>query len=141
MLLVACVGAAFRSEPAAVAAPPRAVAPHPRALAIAREEASTPAVQAEKTEERPDTGELPARPSHGAIVSALRAVLPDARACLGPDDPVYRATVTFDGTGAVSGVSFASEDDGSACVRAHLADARVAPFADAPFVATVNVRP
>jgi hypothetical protein len=66
--------------------------------------------------------------------------MPDARACLGPDDSPLRATVAFDGSGAVARVSV-GQGESAACVREHLGAAHVAPFADAPFVATVTVRP
>ena len=52
-----------------------------------------------------DMGNVPQKPSQGAVTGALGAVLPRARACLGPDDPISRATVVFSSGGSVQSVS------------------------------------
>lgn len=81
------------------------------------------------------------RPSPGAVVGAINAVLPAARACLGPDDPVRSATIVFRSDGAVARVEMSGDRPTDPCVRAALARARVAPFVDDTFAARATVRP
>jgi hypothetical protein len=80
-------------------------------------------------------------PSPGAMVGAINGVLPEARACLGADDPVRVASVTFRSDGAVALVEFDGERATDACVRSALARSRVEPFVDPSFVTRVTVRP
>ncbi|HEY8087521.1 MAG TPA: hypothetical protein VIF09_06750 [Polyangiaceae bacterium] len=92
----------------------------------------------------PAPGSVPLKPSMGAIQGALGAALPSARACLGPDDPVSHATVTFRSDGTVGSVSISGGAAGKpaeACIRAALMNARVAPFAQPTFTAPATVRP
>jgi hypothetical protein len=87
---------------------------------------------------------VPLKPAMGAVMGALGAVLPAARYCLGPDDPVSRATITFLSDGSVETVAIAGDAAGQpaeACIRARLMDARVPPFANPRFTWTVPVRP
>jgi hypothetical protein len=83
------------------------------------------------------------RPAVGALDAALGATLPDARACLGPGDPVSRATVTFRSDGTVQNVSVsggASGKPAEACIRSALMKTRVGPFALDTFSIPVTVR-
>ena len=88
-------------------------------------------------------GSVPLKPSQGAISGALGAALPGARACLGPDDPISRATVTFQSDGSVQSVSVSGGAAGKAaegCIRAALVKARVQPFAQATYSASTTIR-
>src|SRR5207244_4159549 len=65
-------------------------------------------------------GSVPQRPSQGAVTGALGAVLPDARACLGPDDPVSKARVVFGSNGSVESITvtgFAAGKPVEACIK------------------------
>lgn len=89
-------------------------------------------------------GSVPIKPSQGAIQGALGAALPGARACLGADDPISHATVTFKSDGSVQSVGISGGAAGKpseACVRSALMKARVAPFAQPTFTASATVRP
>jgi hypothetical protein len=95
---------------------------------------------AEVPEEVPS---VPNRPSQATIQGALGVVLPTARACLGPDDPIVRATVVFASSGAVltvtlSGGTAAMAAEG--CIRAALMRAKVPRFGEPTFTTTVTVR-
>jgi hypothetical protein len=93
---------------------------------------------------RAEQGTVPLKPSLGAIQGALGTALPAARACLGPDDPISRATVTFRSDGAVASVSVSGGAAGTPaeeCIRSALMRARVAPFAQPTFTAPATVRP
>jgi hypothetical protein len=88
-------------------------------------------------------GSVPQRPSQGAVTGAIGAVLPGARACLGPDDAVSRATVTFGSAGTVQSVSVSGGAAGKAaegCIKAALGKAKVAPFAEATYAAPITIR-
>lgn len=80
-------------------------------------------------------------PSPGAVVGAINGVLPEARACLGADDAVRVASITFRSDGAVTLVELDGERATNACVRSALARAHVEPFVDPSFVTRVTVRP
>jgi hypothetical protein len=84
------------------------------------------------------------KPSQGAIQGALGAALPGARACLGPDDPISRATVTFQSDGTVQSVTVtggAAGKPAEACIRSALMRAKVPPFAVPTFTAPTTIRP
>ncbi|MDB5221009.1 MAG: alginate regulatory protein AlgP [Myxococcaceae bacterium] len=88
-------------------------------------------------------GTVPQKPSQGAVTGAIGAVLPQARACLGPDDPVSRASITFTSAGAVQNVGVtggAAGKPAEACIKAALGKAKVAPFAEATYTANITVR-
>jgi len=92
----------------------------------------------------PAPGSVPLKPSQGAIQGSLGAALPSARACLGPDDPISHATITFKSDGSVQSVGVSGGAVGKpaeACIRSALSKARVAPFAQPTFTATATVRP
>ncbi len=88
-------------------------------------------------------GTVPQKPSQGAVTGAIGAVLPGARACLGPDDPVSRAVITFTSTGTVQSVSVSGGAAGKpaeGCIKAALGKAKVAPFAEATYTAPITIR-
>jgi hypothetical protein len=89
-------------------------------------------------------GSVPLKPSQGAIQGALGAALPAARACLGPDDPISHATITFKSDGSVQTVAISGGAAGKpaeACIRSALLRARIPPFAQPTFTAPTTVRP
>ena len=57
----------------------------------------------------------------GAVTGALGAVLPQARGCLGPDDPISRAAIVFGSNGTVQSVSVTGAAAGTE-VEACMAD-------------------
>jgi len=96
------------------------------------------------TDSLPAPGSVPLKPSMGAIQGALGAAMPGARACLGPDDPVSHATVTFKSDGSVQSVAISGGAAGKpaeGCIRAALSKARVQPFVQPTFTAPATVRP
>jgi hypothetical protein len=89
-------------------------------------------------------GNLALKPAMGAVQGALGTVLPAARYCLGPDDPVSRATITFKSDGSVQSVAVTGDAAGQpaeGCIRSRLMSARVPPFTNPTFTWTVTVRP
>ena len=95
------------------------------------------------TDGTPSAGNVPQKPSQGAITGALGAVLGGARACVGPDDPISRATVTFASAGNVTSVTVSGGAVGKpaeGCIKAALSKAKVAPFAEASYSAPVTIR-
>jgi hypothetical protein len=102
------------------------------------------AATANPDEALPAPGSVPIKPSQGAIQGSLGAALPSARGCLGPDDPISHATITFKSDGSVQSVGVtggAAGKPAEGCIRAALSKARVAPFAQPTFTATATVRP
>ena len=88
-------------------------------------------------------GTVPQKPSQGAVTGAIGAVLPGARACLGPDDAVSRATITFASAGNVQSVSVSGGAAGKpaeGCIKAALSKAKVTPFAEATYTAPITIR-
>lgn len=88
-------------------------------------------------------GTVPQKPSQGAVTGAIGAVLPGARACLGPDDPVSRAAITFTSAGAVQNVNVSGGAAGKpaeACIKSALGKAKIAPFAEPTYTANITVR-
>lgn len=94
------------------------------------------------THEPSGPGAAQVRPSPGAVVGALGSVLPGARACLGPDDPIRNGLVVFRSDGTVARVDLQgakrTTDD---CVKTALSNAKVSPFLDETFATRVTVRP
>jgi hypothetical protein len=89
-------------------------------------------------------GNLPAKPALGAVQGAVGTVLPAARYCLGPDDPISHATITFKADGSVQNVTVAGPAAGQpaeSCIRGRLMTARVPPFSSPTFTWTITVRP
>jgi hypothetical protein len=86
---------------------------------------------------------VPIRPSLGAINGALGTAMPAARACLEPDSPISRATITFQSDGSVSNVSvteWAAGKPVEGCIRAALMRARVPPFAQPTYTVPATIR-
>lgn len=102
----------------------------------------TPAAQ--KTGPQFAAGTVPQKPATGAVTGALMTVMPNARACLGPDDPISRVTVEFASEGtpkriAVSGAAAGKPTE--TCIKAAFQHAKLPPFAEPSFTTTVTVRP
>jgi hypothetical protein len=90
------------------------------------------------------TGNVPGKPSQGAVSGAIGAVMPAARACLEAEDPVSHATIVFRSDGSVKSVSIDGGIAGKpqeACVRAALMRAHVPPFAQPDFMGFATIRP
>lgn len=88
-------------------------------------------------------GTVPQKPSQGAVTGAIGTVLPAARACLGPDDPISRATITFVSAGTVQSVNVSGGAAGKpaeACIKSALTRAKVAPFMEATYTAPITIR-
>lgn len=94
-----------------------------------------------KTEAAQGSGARTLRPSPGAVIGSLNAVLPAARECLGPDDAIRVGTVTFRSDGNVAKVELTGKRETDDCIRGALSRARVEPFADESFMTRVTVRP
>jgi len=89
-------------------------------------------------------GSVAQKPSQGTITSALGSVLPSARSCINPDDPISHAHITFASAGNVSAVSVTGHAAGTpaeGCIKSALLKASVPPFADESYGATVTIRP
>ena len=89
-------------------------------------------------------GSVPQRPSQGQVQGAIGAVMGNAKACLGADDPVSHANVVFQSDGTVKSVSisgFAAGKPQEACIKSALSKAKVDPFAEASYSIPVSVRP
>ncbi len=103
----------------------------------------TPKTPAAATAGNTATGNVPTKPSQGAVTGAIGAVLPGARACLGPDDPVSRAAVVFSSAGTVQNVNVSGAAVGKpaeACIKGALMKAKVAPFAEPSYTANITIR-
>jgi len=91
-----------------------------------------------------DPGSVPQKPSTGAIAGGIGSVMAGARACLGLDDPISYASITFESSGGVSNVAisgFAAGKPAEACIKAALGKAKVPPFAQPNYTQKVTVRP
>jgi hypothetical protein len=89
-------------------------------------------------------GNVPQKPSQGMVQGAVNGVLPEARGCLGPDDPVSKASVVFQSDGSVKTVSVTGSASGKPaeqCIRNALSKAKVQPFAEPMFSFPVTIRP
>jgi len=88
-------------------------------------------------------GTVPQKPSQGAVTGAIGSVLPGARACLGPDDPISRASIVFTSAGTVQSVNVTGAAAGKpaeACIKSALMKAKLAPFAEPTYTANITVR-
>jgi len=88
-------------------------------------------------------GNVAQRPSQGQVAGAIGAVMPSAKACLNGDEPMSRATVTFQSDGTVKSVNvtgFAAGKPQEACIKTALSKATVAPFAEATYPVPVSIR-
>lgn len=156
--------------PEATAAAPKTVAPHVAVAAPAKPEApaqiaekelapAAPAdpsdlgaamqsavgsraeARAEESKGGGDPNARQVRPSPGAVIGAMNAVLPAARACLGPDGAMRSGTLVFKSDGTVANVALKGAKSEDECVRGALAKARVQPFSDVSFTTGFTVRP
>lgn len=88
-------------------------------------------------------GNVPQKPSQGAVTGALGAVLPAARDCLGPDDPISKASVVFNSDGSVASVSVSGSAAGkpaASCIEKQLRKAKLTPFAEPTYTANITIR-
>jgi hypothetical protein len=88
-------------------------------------------------------GNVAQRPSQGQVSGAIGSVMPAAKACLNGDEPMSRATVTFQSDGTVKSVNvsgFAAGKPQEACIKAALSKATVSPFAEATYPVPVTIR-
>lgn len=109
--------------------------------AVGDEPEKTPA--AATTDATVPRGNVPQKPSQGAVTGALGAVLPQARACLGPDDPISRASVVFSSEGTVQSVKVSGGAAGKpaeACIKSALMKAKLQPFAEPSYTANITIR-
>ena len=89
-------------------------------------------------------GELPMKPTTGAVQAALGSVMSGARHCVAGDDAASSAVVVFGSDGRVQHVTVSGAAAGkssAACIEAQLSRARVQPFAAASFSVNATVRP
>jgi hypothetical protein len=89
-------------------------------------------------------GEVPVRPSTGAVQAALGSVMSGARHCVAGDDGPSSAVVSFGSDGHVQSVSVSGPAAGKAagaCIQAQLSRARVQPFAASNFSVNATIRP
>jgi hypothetical protein len=94
--------------------------------------------------EQPDTAGLPERPSLGAVQGAIGSVMMGARSCLAGQDQGSQAQLTFGPDGRVRSVAISGPAAGTpaeSCLRSALSAARVAPFSEPTFTASLTVRP
>jgi hypothetical protein len=88
-------------------------------------------------------GNVAQRPSQGQVAGAIGSVMPAAKACLNGDEPMSRATVTFQSDGTVKSVNvsgFAAGKPQEACIKTALSKATVSPFAEATYPVPVTIR-
>jgi hypothetical protein len=115
------------------------------AQAVGGAATATPTPAAANNDSSPGTpGNVPLKPSLGAVQGALGAVVPSARGCLGADDAVSRATVTFQSDGSVQRVAVTGGAAGTpaeGCIRSALSKAHVPPFAQPTYASPVTIRP
>ena len=89
-------------------------------------------------------GDLPTKPSTGAVQAALGSVMSGARHCVAGAQAPSSAVVVFGSDGRVQQVSVTGPAAGTsagACIEAQLSRARVQPFAATNFSVSATVRP
>lgn len=90
-------------------------------------------------------GTVPQKPSQGTLTSALGRVMGKAKSCIGPDDPISRASVVFGSAGTVQSVTVSGNAAGKpaeACIKTALSSAKLnTPFAEPTYTTTVTIRP
>ena len=126
-------------QPAAVAAAPTPT-PTPTEKPVEKALPPDPALRPADS----SGGELPVKPSTGAVQAALGSVMSGARHCVAGDDAPSSAVVVFGSDGHVQNVSVSGPAAGkssAACIQAQLGRARVQPFAAASFSVNATVRP
>ncbi|MFO0566561.1 MAG: hypothetical protein U0263_12910 [Polyangiaceae bacterium] len=119
------------------------------------EKPSEPSAAPPKPEEKKDeeaakmkpaatAGDVPDKPSTGAVQAAIGSVMGSARACVAGQDEDSRATITFGSDGMVKSVAVSGKAAGTpaeACIKAALGKARVQPFARPTFSVGATIRP
>lgn len=123
--------------------PPEAKPPEaPEAVAKAEEKKDDEAAKLMKP--AATAGDLPDKPSTGAVQAAIGSVMGSARACVAGHDEDSRATITFGSDGRVQSVAVSGKAAGTpaeACIKAALGKARVQPFARPSFSVGATIRP
>jgi hypothetical protein len=90
------------------------------------------------------SGEIPAKPTTGAVQAALGSVMSGARHCVAGDEAPSSAVVVFGSDGRVQRVTVSGAAAGkssASCIEAQLSRARVQPFAASSFSVNATVRP
>ncbi len=83
-------------------------------------------------------------PSIGALQAAIGSVMAGARSCLAGQDAGSRAEVTFGSDGRVKSVGVSGPAAGTpaeGCLRSAIGAARVPPFSEPSFSASLTIRP
>ncbi len=114
------------------------------AEAIASAAGNNGAVGQDAEKPKQVSGNVPARPSQGAVSVAIGSVMGGVRACFSPGNPVSRANVTFQSDGTVKSVSVSGWAAGrpeEACVRTALSKASIQPFQDPTYSVPVSINP
>lgn len=140
---------AVRETKVTAAEPPPPSGIPDNALGAEMKKAAGPGVVGSGVENKADSqfaaGTVPQRPSQGTLTSALGRVLGKAKSCIGPDDPISRASVVFASAGTVSSVTVTGNAAGKpaeACIKTALGGAKLnTPFADPAYTTTVTIRP
>jgi hypothetical protein len=113
---------------------------NPEAVAVDRGLPPDPALRPADSH----SGDLPNKPSTGAVQSALGSVMSGARHCVAGDDAPSSAVVVFGSDGRVQQVTVSGPAAGKSsatCIEAQLRRARVQPFAASNFSVNATVRP
>jgi len=112
--------------------------PEPETAAAPAQQAVVPPGPTKKDES------LPTEPSLGAVQGAIGAVMMGARSCLAGQDTGSKATIVFGSDGRAKSVTVGAPAAGGpaeTCVRSALMAARVPPFSEPTFSASLTVRP
>ncbi|HEY2410338.1 MAG TPA: hypothetical protein VGI10_30240 [Polyangiaceae bacterium] len=150
-------GAGSAPSPASAAPAPDKIVleddapPAPVAKAEANEAAgdkpATPPSSAEAPMRPADgtvSGSLQAKPSTGAVQSAMSGVMSAARRCVAGESDASSALIVFGSDGHVSSVTVSGAAAGkpaAACIQAALSRAKTQPFAEASFSFSATIRP
>ena len=89
-------------------------------------------------------GNIPDKPSTGAVQAAIGSVMGAARACVAGQSAASRASVEFGSDGRVRSVSISGPAAGTpaeSCLRTALSGARVQPFSRSNYLVNLSVRP
>ncbi len=128
------------AEPSAAAGAKPEPAPEP----VAKAEDKKDDEAAKLMKPAATAGDLPDKPSTGAVQAAIGSVMGSARACVAGHDEASRATINFGSDGRVQSVAVSGKAAGTpaeSCIRAALSKARVQPFARPSFGVGATVRP
>lgn len=107
------------------------------AAAVPRDPNDTSA--SSRAEAGPSAAQL--RPSAGALTSALRAVMPEARSCIANDPNPRNGLLVFKSDGTVARIDMYGTKPEDDCIRSALTKAKVAPFHDELYSMRFTVRP